>query len=88
MFAALCQSAAAHDKRRAIPVCSGFAFHVLMILDETGVLRVHPIRVIPAREVSGARASLAPSSSLFQSFLSARRASLPAEPVSPLISSS
>jgi hypothetical protein len=41
MFAALCQSADARDKRRAIPVCSGFAFHVLMILDETGVLRVH-----------------------------------------------
>jgi hypothetical protein len=70
VFAALCQSAGSREKTRESPVCGGFAFHVLMTVDETGVLRVrsgnttrdeaernplHPIRVIPAREVSGKR---------------------------------
>ena len=58
-------------KARESPVCGGFGFYALMIVDETGVLRtrswqrrtrdeaernpLHPIRVIPAREVSGKR---------------------------------
>jgi hypothetical protein len=67
----LCQSAGSREKTRESPVCGGFAFHALMIVDETGVLcarfwqhetrdeaernPLHPIRVIPAREVSGKR---------------------------------
>jgi hypothetical protein len=38
-LAALCQSAAAGEKSRESPVCGGFGFHALMIVDETGVLR-------------------------------------------------
>ena len=98
-LAALCQSARGANEREGCPVlpaqarrlfpelgepvCGSFRFYVLMIDDETGVLRhasaslkgrrtrgeaervpLHPIRVIPAREVSGDRRV----SSFFQYF--------------------
>jgi hypothetical protein len=98
--AALCQSARGANEREGCPVlpaqarrlfpelgepvCGSFRFYVLMIDDETGVLRhasaslkerrtrgeaervpLHPIRVIPAREVSGNRSV----SSFFQYWL-------------------